>query len=136
MAGRTSMQSQPRAARRHCSRRGAFEVEDATLAPGRREVVYSSNQGDINRRHLWKVAAGGGTPAALTAGQARLGVTIASMQIKVTDVRGKVFQLHAMADVGAPWNIYLALDFESGEVGCGFCDSDQSTQSFDRSKRI
>ena len=48
---------------------GAFEVEDATLAPGRREVVYSSNQGDINRRHLWKVAAGGGTPAALTAGQ-------------------------------------------------------------------
>ena len=36
----------------------------------------------------------------------RLGVTIAAMQIKVTDVRGRVFVLNAMADVGGPWNIY------------------------------
>jgi len=36
----------------------------------------------------------------------RLGSTITSMQLKVTDVRGKVYQLSAMADVGAPWNIY------------------------------
>ena len=43
---------------------GAFEVEDVALAPGRREVVFSSNQGDIDRRHLWKVAAAGGTPRA------------------------------------------------------------------------
>ena len=33
------------------------------------------------------------------------------MQIKVTDVRGKVFQLHAMADVGAPWNIYATTTY-------------------------
>ena len=33
---------------------GAFEVEDVAPAPGRIEVLYSSNQGDIDRRHIWK----------------------------------------------------------------------------------
>ena len=48
---------------------GAFEVEDVALAPGGREVVFSSNQGDIDRRHLWKVAVDGGTPVAITTGR-------------------------------------------------------------------
>src|SRR5207247_1561807 len=48
---------------------GNFEVEDVAPAGGGRDVVYSSNQGDIDRRHLWKVAAAGGSaPAALTPG--------------------------------------------------------------------
>jgi len=47
---------------------GDFEVEHVTLAPGGREIVYSSNQGDIDRRHVWKVAATGGAPAAVTSG--------------------------------------------------------------------
>ncbi len=47
---------------------GAFEVEDVALAAGRRDVVFSSNQGDIDRRHLWKVAASGGSPVALSSG--------------------------------------------------------------------
>jgi Tol biopolymer transport system component len=53
---------------------GAFEVEDVALAADGREVVYSGNysstEGDIDRRHLWKVAAAGGPPVALTGGQA------------------------------------------------------------------
>jgi dipeptidyl aminopeptidase/acylaminoacyl peptidase len=48
---------------------GAFEVDQMALAPGHREILYSSNQGDIDRRHLWKVAAAGGAPAAVTTGQ-------------------------------------------------------------------
>ncbi len=36
----------------------------------------------------------------------RLGVTVTSMHMTLTDVRGKVFTLNATADVGAPWNIY------------------------------
>lgn len=44
--------------------------------------------------------------AALDISSVRLGVTVTSMHMKVTDVRGKVFVLNAMADVGAPWNIY------------------------------
>jgi dipeptidyl aminopeptidase/acylaminoacyl peptidase len=47
---------------------GEFEVEDVAPMPGRREIVFSSNQGDIDRRHLWRVSALGGTPAALTSG--------------------------------------------------------------------
>ena len=47
---------------------GAFEVEDVDLAADRRDITYSSNQGDIDRRHLWKVAAAGGTPVVITSG--------------------------------------------------------------------
>jgi dipeptidyl aminopeptidase/acylaminoacyl peptidase len=47
---------------------GAFEVEHMTLAPGGREVVYSSNQDDIDRRHIWRVSVAGGGPSALTSG--------------------------------------------------------------------
>jgi dipeptidyl aminopeptidase/acylaminoacyl peptidase len=47
---------------------GAFEVEDVALAAGRGAVVYSSNQGDTDRRHLWKVSAAGGEPVALSTG--------------------------------------------------------------------
>jgi hypothetical protein len=28
------------------------------------------------------------------------------MEMKLTDVRGKQFHLHGVADVGAPWNAY------------------------------
>jgi dipeptidyl aminopeptidase/acylaminoacyl peptidase len=48
---------------------GAFEVEDVALTAGRREIVFSSNQEDIDRRHLWKVGVTGGKPAALTTGE-------------------------------------------------------------------
>jgi dipeptidyl aminopeptidase/acylaminoacyl peptidase len=47
---------------------GNFEVEHVALAPARRELVYSSNQDDIDRRHLWRVQPAGGRPTALTAG--------------------------------------------------------------------
>jgi dipeptidyl aminopeptidase/acylaminoacyl peptidase len=47
---------------------GAFEVEYATLSADRGTVVYNSNQDDIDRRHLWRVAPSGGAPAAATRG--------------------------------------------------------------------
>ena len=46
---------------------GAFEVEHVSLAPGGRELVYSSNQDDVDRRHIWRVSAAGGKPVAVTA---------------------------------------------------------------------
>lgn len=49
---------------------GAFEVEDVAPAHGGRDVLYSSNQGDIDRRHLWMVAAEGGAPKQLTSDDA------------------------------------------------------------------
>jgi dipeptidyl aminopeptidase/acylaminoacyl peptidase len=49
---------------------GEFDVEHVALADNRGSVVYSSNQDDIDRRHLWSVrASGGAKPAALTSGE-------------------------------------------------------------------
>jgi dipeptidyl aminopeptidase/acylaminoacyl peptidase len=48
---------------------GAFEVEHATLSANGREVAYSSNQDDIDRRHVWRVGvAPGSRPVAVTSG--------------------------------------------------------------------
>ena len=45
---------------------GSFEVEHVSLAPSGRELVYSSNQDDIDRRHIWRVSVTGGKPVAAT----------------------------------------------------------------------
>ncbi len=47
---------------------GECEVEHITQTPHSQTLVYSSNCGDINRRHLWRVGAAGGKPVALTSG--------------------------------------------------------------------
>ena len=47
---------------------GAFEVEHVTVAPDRRSLTFSSNQDDIDRRHLWRVAPGDAAPTRLTGG--------------------------------------------------------------------
>ncbi len=47
---------------------GEFEVEFASLAPDRASVLYASNQGDVDRRHIWRVGVSGGKPAAVTSG--------------------------------------------------------------------
>ncbi len=47
---------------------GEFEVEYAALSSDGTEIVYNSNQEDIDRRHLWRVAARGGPAQALTGG--------------------------------------------------------------------
>jgi dipeptidyl aminopeptidase/acylaminoacyl peptidase len=47
---------------------GEFEIESVNLTPDRRQILFSSNQGDIDRRHLWRVDPAGGRPVALTHG--------------------------------------------------------------------
>lgn len=48
---------------------GDFDVEDVALSADKTSVIYSSNQDDVDRRHLWSVAvAGGRPPQALTHG--------------------------------------------------------------------
>lgn len=41
---------------------GDFDVEDVSLSADKAWVIYSSNQADVDRRHLWRVAADGGAP--------------------------------------------------------------------------
>ena len=38
---------------------GEFEVEHVAASPDRANLVFSSNQGDIDRRHVWQMAADG-----------------------------------------------------------------------------
>jgi dipeptidyl aminopeptidase/acylaminoacyl peptidase len=47
---------------------GAFEVEHVALGSDRTHLIYSSNQDDIDRRHLWSVSVSGGPRTALTTG--------------------------------------------------------------------
>jgi dipeptidyl aminopeptidase/acylaminoacyl peptidase len=49
---------------------GAFEVEHVSETPDGRSLVYASNEGDIDRRHIWKVSLDGAAkPVALTSGK-------------------------------------------------------------------
>ena len=49
---------------------GDFDVEDVTLSADKASVLYSSNQDDVDRRHLWRVSVAGGAPQlALTHGE-------------------------------------------------------------------
>jgi dipeptidyl aminopeptidase/acylaminoacyl peptidase len=48
---------------------GAFEVEQVSFSPDGKEVVYASNQDDIDRRHIWRVSASSGPPRAVTSGE-------------------------------------------------------------------
>ncbi len=47
---------------------GEFEVQEVLLNSDRSQVVYSSNQDDIDRRHIWSVEVDGGRPEAITTG--------------------------------------------------------------------
>ena len=47
---------------------GNFEVEDVSLAPDRSEILFSSNQGDIDRRHIWRVSPADANPKEITSG--------------------------------------------------------------------
>jgi len=47
---------------------GNFEVEYASISENREEVVFSSNQDDIDRRHVWRVSPSGDRPTAVTSG--------------------------------------------------------------------
>jgi len=48
---------------------GDFEVEDVALSSDQKTVLFSSNQDDVDRRHLWRVDTVGGTPSPLTRGE-------------------------------------------------------------------
>jgi dipeptidyl aminopeptidase/acylaminoacyl peptidase len=48
---------------------GEFEVEHVAVSPDRKNLVFSSNQGDIDRRHIWQIASDSATsPKQLTHG--------------------------------------------------------------------
>ena len=47
---------------------GECEYEYMSFSPDRKNILFNSNCGDIDRRHLWEVAVSGGAPRAVTSG--------------------------------------------------------------------
>ena len=47
---------------------GEFEIEHVSLSADRKSILFSSNQNDIDRRHLWRVSISGESPTELTTG--------------------------------------------------------------------
>ena len=47
---------------------GTFEVEHVALNANGKELLYSSNESDTDRRHIWRLATGGGRPLQVTPG--------------------------------------------------------------------
>jgi dipeptidyl aminopeptidase/acylaminoacyl peptidase len=85
---------------------GEFEVEHVTMTPDRAGMVFSSNQDDIDRRHLWRVPVRGGPPTALTSGKG-----LEWSPVVVSDGRAIAF-LRA----GAARPAHAAVRQSSGEV--------------------
>ena len=48
---------------------GECEVEQWSFSPDKKAVLFNSNCGDIDRRHVWSVNVNGGSPAQLTSGE-------------------------------------------------------------------
>ena len=52
-----------------CLTPGEYEVEDSFLSPDGKILIFNSNSGDIDRRHLWSVPVTGGKARLLTPGK-------------------------------------------------------------------
>jgi dipeptidyl aminopeptidase/acylaminoacyl peptidase len=48
---------------------GNYEVENIAWSPDRSFIIVACNAGDIDRRHLWKVSVGSGSPQQITHGK-------------------------------------------------------------------
>lgn len=48
---------------------GEFDVEDVSVSADGKSVLYSSNQNDVERRHIWRVSLDGGSPVQLSKGE-------------------------------------------------------------------
>jgi dipeptidyl aminopeptidase/acylaminoacyl peptidase len=69
---------------------GDFEVFSGALSDDRKRIVYSSNQGDIDHRHIWEVSPAGGAARQLTRG-----LTVEDNAVVTSD--GQVVALHGDA---------------------------------------
>ncbi|MGC1264808.1 MAG: prolyl oligopeptidase family serine peptidase [Candidatus Acidiferrum sp.] len=48
---------------------GNYSFKDATLTPDRKELIFSSNENDMDRRHIWRVSVEHPRPVDLTHGE-------------------------------------------------------------------
>jgi dipeptidyl aminopeptidase/acylaminoacyl peptidase len=85
---------------------GPYEIENVAWSPDRTYFVASSNAGDIDHRHLWRVSVSGGEPHPITSGDS------IEMYPLIIDGGKKMAFLHATA-------FYPLLPYVSGADGKG-----------------
>jgi dipeptidyl aminopeptidase/acylaminoacyl peptidase len=71
---------------------GNAEIFGAELSANRERLVYASNLGDLDRRHIWSISLNGGAPQQLTTGQG-----VEDYPILTSD--GTIYALHGDARV-------------------------------------
>ena len=88
---------------------GEFEVEHVAASADKKEIIYSSNQADIDRRYIWRVATAGGKQAtAVTA--AILGSGIEWSPVATSDGKAIAF-FHS--DARRPGRAAIQIGLES-----------------------
>jgi len=101
---------------------GNFDVKDVKLSADGNSVLYSSNQDDLDRRHIWRVAVAGGMPQAITRGDG-----IEWDPIETSDGRNILFLGSTATKPAMPFRIgggttqmiapeVMPADFPSGEL--------------------
>lgn len=82
---------------------GAFEVENFTLGADGRSIVYAANAGNLDRRHLWRVALSGGDPVAVTRGDGFESAPIFGGGVLAAIATDAIHPAHViLAETGAP----------------------------------
>ncbi|HAS44554.1 MAG TPA: S9 family peptidase [Microscillaceae bacterium] len=92
---------------------GKFELQFVSMSPDRKEMIYSGNQNDIDRQHIWRVHVSGGQPVQVTRGKGiewspvltpakhlaylgSTGVRPAQAQIKLSSKKAKPLIINAL----------------------------------------
>lgn len=68
---------------------GESEIFGAQLSADRTRLVYSSNQGDLDRRHIWELAVTGGRPRQVTHGEGVEDMPVIAVDGRIFALRGE-----------------------------------------------
>ena len=100
---------------------GEGEVEYVSLSRDRREVLYNTNIGDIDRRHVWRVPVRGGAPVQVTRGEGiewgQVELSDGSLAVLRSDARTPAHAARLTnAGVATPLAPALLADFPSARL--------------------
>ncbi|MEO7735569.1 MAG: prolyl oligopeptidase family serine peptidase [Kofleriaceae bacterium] len=96
---------------------GDHEIDDVVASADGTSLIYASNQGDIDRRHIWQVALAGGAPRALTRGAGIESTPVLTGEGKMFCLAAGVAQPAMVTEITAQG---LAAAITAGELPASF----------------
>ena len=93
---------------------GNCEVEQWSFTPDKKGILFNSNCGDVDRRHIWNVSIDGGTP-----GQFTRGTGIEWAPAVLSDGRTLIYFGSDATHPGRPFGTSLAPDRTTGALASG-----------------